>query len=105
MKRIARHTGLRVFAILAALPIVLLASAAWAESPQGAMQREGANPFTAAITPEELSGLRGGTALTATLPAVRLWDEVGGRGPARTATTGPALSVSGGTLTIRVGGR
>jgi hypothetical protein len=100
MVRFTRHLGFWVFA---AAPAIVLATSAGAETPQGAVARE-ATPYANTITAEELARLRGGASVSAALPAVRLWDEVGGRGQPRPTTPG-VISLNGGTLTIRVGGR
>ena len=101
MKHGFRRAGSRVFAILAAMPVALCATLAVAETPAGAIARSTTpTPYANAVAPEDMAALRGGSSAT-NLPAVRLWDEVGGRGPAR--TTNGAVSLNGGTVTIRVG--
>ena len=102
MKPCFRHAGFRVFAIIAAVPVAFCATLAAAQPPAAptACAHE-PSPYTAAVTPEDLARLRGGTSVSS-LPAVRLWDEVGGRGQTRNAAPG-AVSLNGGTITIRVG--
>jgi hypothetical protein len=101
-----RHLGFRLFASVSALPMVLFASAAFAQSPlQGAPRHANDQaPFANAVTSDELAALRGGALAPGALPAVRLWDEVGGRGQTRgAAPNGPVFN--DGTITTRSGGR
>ena len=106
MKHRCRHVGFRLFASVSALPAVLFASAAFAQSPGGAARPAGSEaPFSNAVTQDELAALRGGASVTGGLPSVRLWDEVGGRGTNRQAPSGGA-PLGDGTQIIRVrGGR
>lgn len=97
MKPIRRQRFL-VCAIIAALPAFAAAASAQSPAPNAAP-----SPFVTAVTPGELTSLRGGSSVNS-LPAIRLWDEISGRGQTRHAVPG-AVSVNGGTLTIRVGGR
>jgi hypothetical protein len=99
MKPACHRPRFAVLAIIAAVPMILLAPGASAEQRRDAR----ATPFVNAVTAHEMAALRGGSAANA-LPSIRLWDELAGRGPARPATPG-AVSFNGGTLTIRVGGR
>lgn len=102
MKFCFRHAGFRVFAIIAAVPVAFCATLAAAETPAGAVARATTpSPYANAVAPEDMAGLRGGNSVSS-LPAVRLWDEVGGRGQTRTAPQG-AVSLNGGSITIRVG--
>jgi hypothetical protein len=107
MKRFARCAGFRVFASVSALPAVLFASAAFAQSPMVGTPAHAndQSPFANTVTRDELETLRGGAAVTGALPSVRLWDELGGRGSNRPPPPGAAV-LNDGTLTIRTrGGR